>query len=305
MLFVACNFRSFLDHRSLGGVGNEVGSPQPWFNKLNIFGEVIEPILFCLCFLFEVTSETIHAMIEKVRIPADTPTDELIERVSHTVDNQGVAVIMGRHSIQQAMRVRSQVRNLLIPTIPLRAVRVGAEKVLGRDRTPDLLQRRPISVRRKNTHRYFTPLVELMFAEMDQLNEELLATDVLNSRFNGVRHQISEVVLNRVAPYEEFEKHQDSRTITGLAYIMQTSPTLWHIHELGPRVGMGPLDFYTSAGDLVILAASRDNGSASAERHAGFSNFDPNGSVVHSGENLTNRNRFTAALFSRPPSERV
>ena len=43
-----------------------------------------------------------------------------------------------------------------------------------------------------------------------------------------------------------------------------------------------------------------DSGLANAERHSGFTFFDPNGSVVHSGENLINRNRFTAALFSQP-----
>lgn len=239
-------------------------------------------------------------MIEQVCVFAEVPRDELVEEIGAIVDRSGVAVVIGQYSLEEAMRVRRQVRNLLIPTIPLRATRVLAEHTLGRDRTPDSLQRRPIRIQRENTHRYFTRTVNRMLCEIDDLNDSLLNTAPLLSRFGRTTHRVSSVVLNRFAPNEEFERHQDLRSDTGLTYIIQTSPTLWHIHSLGPREGMAPLDFHTCAGDLVILAASNDNGVPSANRYAGFSDFDPNGSVIHSGENLTDKNRFTLALFSRP-----
>jgi DNA-binding protein len=239
-------------------------------------------------------------MANQVTLSREIPPSELIEQSGHIVDAEGIVVIANYFSSGQAVQARKEVRNLLIPTVPIRAIRVGSERILGRERTPNILQRRPISITRSNTRRYFSATVEAMFDEIDEINEKLLAVSALKSRFGSTRHEISNVILNRFAPNEEFEKHQDSRTNTGLTFILQTSPTLWHVYPEGPRDGMRQLDFYTNAGDLVIMAASNDNGSTDTNRHAGFTNYDPNGSVIHSGENLTSKNRFTPALFSTP-----
>lgn len=239
-------------------------------------------------------------MITSISYPRTMNRRDLIEHIGETAHEQGVALISGFVSENTARDIRRQVRNLLIPGIPMRAVRYGAEKVLGRVATPPFLQRRPQTLARRHAGRFFTEGVVSVLKDIDVFNHELLRQQHLKTRYGDTVHEISKMILNRFSPWEEFEAHQDSISETGLSFIVQTSPTLWRVHPFGPRMGMEPLEFQTDAGDLVVMTQSSASTPKVSERYAGFTDFDPEGSVIHSGENLTNKNRFSLALFSSP-----
>ncbi|HMT19177.1 MAG TPA: hypothetical protein PKD15_04035 [Candidatus Saccharibacteria bacterium] len=222
-----------------------------------------------------------------------------IDRIAETVDTFGVAVMGDAISREHAYRIRREVRNQLVASIPLRALRLGSERLLGRENTPDFLQRRPYAVDRADARKCFSEATVNLLESVDELNVALLANQALSKRFDGRIHKVSTLILNRFSPFEKFEAHQDSVSNSGLSYIFQTSPSLWNILPEGPRLGQDPLQFITNAGDIVVMSQSKD-GTQYSNRHQGFHTFLKDGSVVHEAQDVLGQNRFTLALFSKP-----
>ncbi len=235
---------------------------------------------------------------EAVIIDASPDLIDVADRVSAVIFDYGVVVVKSFVAADDACEARSATRDYLIPSTPVRALRVAAEAVLGRDRTPEVLQRRPITLSEARW-RFLGSRTATILGQVQQLNSWLFTTEPIQERYGQKPTRLNLALLNRHSPGEVFEKHQDSTASRGLSFVLQTSPTYWQIHEGGPRAGQDPFGFMTDTGDLV--AQTQRSGPLDVSklpRHTGFVDYLEDGSVVHAGVNLTRRNRYTIALFS-------
>ncbi len=236
--------------------------------------------------------------LRDVHIDVSSDPRATANRIARVVLENGVCVVRQFATEQDTLAARNATRNLLTPTIPLRALRVGAERALGRANTPDFLQRRPVQLAEPRWHLFGATTLQLLH-RIQALNSEVFATEPIVEVYGNRVHRLNVAILNRFAPHEEFEPHQDSVTIAGLSYVFQTSPTLWRIHKGGPPIAHAPFSFTTDVGDLVVQTQRHGELDATmTHRHTGFTDFAEDGSAVHSGANLTNKNRFTIQLFS-------
>lgn len=236
--------------------------------------------------------------IRDVNVEASPDPTANAHQIGEMVLENGICVVRQFASNQEAMEARGSTRNLLIPSTPLRALRVGAERVLGRANTPDFLQRRPIQLLEPRWHLLGAKTLAVM-QRIQALNYTVAATQPISEVYGEGVHLLNTAILNRFAPHEEFEPHQDSVKNVGLSYVIQTSPTLWYIHEGGPLIEHAPYSFTTGPGDLVVQTQrSGELDTTMVHRHTGFTDFAEDGSAVHSGLNLTPKNRFSIQLFS-------
>ncbi len=233
---------------------------------------------------------------EGVITPFSENSLEICECVAEAVVEHQVAVVQGFFDHKEARALEIMTATLLLPSLPLRGIRVASERLLGRERTPEPLQRRPISVRRDRVCRYFGSHLGGVIGRVDRINDELHYTDALATTFEGRRHLISKVVLNRTALREEFEAHQDSQSAHGLAYVIQFSPTRWILHS-GGRGSKWILLSSTQMLAILLYCDTFWEQPMPHNRHTGFYTFFADGSPVHSGINLTNHTRYSLALF--------
>jgi hypothetical protein len=108
---------------------------------------------------------------------------------------------------------------------------------------------------------------------------------------------------------EAFSEHQDSLGATGLAFAAQQKPALWRIHKFVQDYPYppAPIDytFATNAGDVVVLMQREGPAPQTVSYRQSSRQFEPDGSLIHSGINIDVGDRFIMGVFSQEVDETI
>jgi len=209
-----------------------------------------------------------------------------------------VFIVANFLSAEEAERVRRNARNVLTVHAPIRAFRKLLEtQISNPDDLPRILQRRPLQL---PTHSpIFSAATRKAIARIESLNNELYQIPEVAEIYGQEAHLVTHGLFVRVRKGRAFDRHQDSLGCRGFGFSIQTSPTVWHLEPSLTDPDQEDFTAQTQPGDLVVIrerAGSLENDSIPIGY--GFDQFDPRGSIVHTGYNTSGRMRYSLNLFS-------
>ncbi len=202
---------------------------------------------------------------------------------------------------REAAAIRRNVRAILTAHAPIRAIRKLIDKTIGQPESlPAFLRRKPLQIPIDSTSIFSVPTNKAI-GQLEGLNASLYNHKPLSDVYGTAPHPLTNALLNRTPRGKWFAQHQDSQGVRGFGFAVQTAETLWHAQPSLTISGSEDFTFRTHPGDVVIIRERV--GDIDPDQPLpigqGFDTFVPDGSVVHTGLNLSDTvGRYTLNLFS-------
>lgn len=231
---------------------------------------------------------------------ADIYFDEVSPSAIETLIRERVMILKGVVNEGVAESIRADSRKFLLINSPPRIFRKAIERVLPGmvDHFPPALRRRPLRLPIDSPK--FSGPTRFAFDLVQGINGLIHDYPKIKEMYKGGAVELNNAVFSRAPKGMWFPRHQDSFGIRGIGYAIQTSPTLWHVEPSLTVEGGQDFTFQTQPGDVVVLLERARDFDLYEEIQlgAGFTEFEPGGSVVHSGLNLDSQYRYGLNLFN-------
>ena len=231
----------------------------------------------------------------------DTITDECVEQL---MDGSGIIVVKNSLSPETvtgvAMAYQAARRRLLHRRLASRAL---AEVGFGASTVYEKVRARDVTVNPYQLPKHMKTAQSALDTLLD-LHRQLIAHPKLTSVYDGALDQnLALFALSRGS--QAFPIHQDSQGTAGIAEAAQFQPTLWTIYQLNSyNLALPDYSFRTDIGDTVVIAERiGPPPPRPLVSRTGEHTFIEDGSVIHSGINLSNEARYGLGLFNEQVKE--
>lgn len=232
------------------------------------------------------------------RLREDIHFDEVGPEFAHCLMEEGIAVLKCFDELDAATVLRD-LQIISTAHAPLRAVRKALDIAAPNPTAlPSFLRRKPLQISLDHTD-LFSAVSHQVIETVEGINEDLYELPEVAAVYGNAPHQLTNALINRSSKNGWFASHQDSLGVRGIGYSVQTVQTMWHVRPSLTIPGAEDFTFMTFPGDVVAIRERADDLDSPDPLllGQGFTEYYPEGSVVHSGLDLSGETRYSLNLF--------